>query len=265
MAGVSWPTLAAGSRARASDVELKFDWIEGDLVPMLAGSKTTGVYDIGTSAFKWRSAYFSTRVNTPALGLSDTSFLSFDAGGTSTVAVALKLSAGVAVNEFSIDQSLGGNSDLAVPTEKAVKQYVDSAGGGPVSFASGNFGSVVLGSFGTTLTSLSVTSDGGVYQFIGFAYALFTTTSTSPAGALEIIKDAATIASLDSVPGGFMVLRMANQHASATAQPLGGALMVMGFMSLTSGGHTFDLVTNGNAAGMQPVTSWSFQIRKIHT
>jgi len=33
---------------------------------------------------------------------------------------------GTAINEFSIDGTLAGNSDLAVPTEKAVKTYVDS-------------------------------------------------------------------------------------------------------------------------------------------
>ena len=33
---------------------------------------------------------------------------------------------GTAINEFSIDVTLSGNSDLAVPTEKAVKTYVDS-------------------------------------------------------------------------------------------------------------------------------------------
>ena len=34
---------------------------------------------------------------------------------------------GNAVNEFSVDGTLSGNSDLAVPTEKAVKSYVDTA------------------------------------------------------------------------------------------------------------------------------------------
>jgi hypothetical protein len=39
---------------------------------------------------------------------------------------ALKLKTGVAVNQFSSDRTLGGNSDLTVPTEKAVKAYIDS-------------------------------------------------------------------------------------------------------------------------------------------
>jgi hypothetical protein len=43
----------------------------------------------------------------------------FDANG-------LSLKTGASVNEFSIDTTLAGNSDDAVPTEKAVKAYVDN-------------------------------------------------------------------------------------------------------------------------------------------
>ena len=39
----------------------------------------------------------------------------------------LQLSSGAIVNEFSIDGTLVGDSDTAVPTEKAVKTYVDAA------------------------------------------------------------------------------------------------------------------------------------------
>ncbi len=39
---------------------------------------------------------------------------------------ALKLKTGVAVNQFSSDRTLAGNSDLTVPTEKAVKAYIDT-------------------------------------------------------------------------------------------------------------------------------------------
>ena len=34
------------------------------------------------------------------------------------------------INEFSTDGTLGDNSDSAIPTEKAVKTYVDESGGG---------------------------------------------------------------------------------------------------------------------------------------
>ncbi len=42
----------------------------------------------------------------------------------------IQLDLGAEVEEFSTDGTLYGNSDTAVPTEKAVKTYVDAAGGG---------------------------------------------------------------------------------------------------------------------------------------
>jgi len=51
--------------------------------------------------------------------------------GLSTLA-SLLLASGATINEFSIDGTLGGDSDLAVPTEKAVKTYVDAQIGGTV-------------------------------------------------------------------------------------------------------------------------------------
>jgi hypothetical protein len=39
----------------------------------------------------------------------------------------LTVAAGSSINEFSVDGTLGGNSDKAIPTEKAVKTYVDGA------------------------------------------------------------------------------------------------------------------------------------------
>jgi hypothetical protein len=38
----------------------------------------------------------------------------------------LKLASGVAVNKISSDVSLAGDSDMTVPTEKAIKDYVDN-------------------------------------------------------------------------------------------------------------------------------------------
>ena len=53
-----------------------------------------------------------------------------DTTATLTVNGNLTLQTGATVNEFSIDGNLAGNSDLAVPTEQAVKTYVDNQLGG---------------------------------------------------------------------------------------------------------------------------------------
>jgi hypothetical protein len=57
MAGTAWPSLAAGNKAKASEVEQKFDWLEGSVVPMNSGSTTDLAYDLGTTTARWRSVY----------------------------------------------------------------------------------------------------------------------------------------------------------------------------------------------------------------
>lgn len=46
--------------------------------------------------------------------------------GYAEIGASLILPSGVAINEFSSDTTLTGNSDTAIPTEKAVKTYVDN-------------------------------------------------------------------------------------------------------------------------------------------
>ena len=55
--------------------------------------------------------------------IGSTQAAQFNSGG-------MNLENGTTINEFSIDGTLAGNSDSAVPTEKAVKTYVDNAIGG---------------------------------------------------------------------------------------------------------------------------------------
>lgn len=52
--------------------------------------------------------------------------LTINTTGDVNIPISLNLSTGSAVNEFSIDGTLTGNSNSAVPTEQAVKTYVDS-------------------------------------------------------------------------------------------------------------------------------------------
>lgn len=64
---------------------------------------------------------------------ADEDIIRFDIAETQEAQInvnGLKLKYGVAVNEFSSDGTLAGDSDLAVPTEKAVKKYVDDNVGG---------------------------------------------------------------------------------------------------------------------------------------
>ena len=53
--------------------------------------------------------------------------------GNVTINGKLKLPQGAEINEFSTDETLSGNSDSAVPTEKAVRSYVDKIQSGTCS------------------------------------------------------------------------------------------------------------------------------------
>ena len=60
---------------------------------------------------------------------ADEDIVRIDTGGSQRVQIdsnGVTLEAGASINEFSTDTSLAGNSDDAVPTEKASKTYIDS-------------------------------------------------------------------------------------------------------------------------------------------
>lgn len=72
----SWPSLTEGKKAKASEVEAKFDWLEGNQLPMIGGALTTGVYDMGTATYRWRNGYFNSLV------IGGVTMTSAEAGGT---------------------------------------------------------------------------------------------------------------------------------------------------------------------------------------
>lgn len=55
----TWPSLLAGRKARASEVEAKFDWAEANLWPHSAGVTADATYDLGKSSARWKNGWFS--------------------------------------------------------------------------------------------------------------------------------------------------------------------------------------------------------------
>lgn len=56
-AASTWPSLLAGRKAKASEVESKFDWLQTNLYPHNGGNLTDSAYDIGTAVARWSSIY----------------------------------------------------------------------------------------------------------------------------------------------------------------------------------------------------------------
>ena len=86
-----------------------------------------------------------------------------DGSDNISAAESITLNLGTSIYEFSTDGTLSGDSDLAVPTEKAVKTYVDASGGGDVSgpgSATANAIPTFDGITGALLQSTNVIIDG---------------------------------------------------------------------------------------------------------
>lgn len=82
MAGSVWPLLLPGSKAKASDVENKFAWLEGDIVPMSGGTRADATYDMGSEPFRWRDGWFSRSLSLGSGGAAAPSIVIQEDGDT---------------------------------------------------------------------------------------------------------------------------------------------------------------------------------------
>lgn len=57
MAGTNWTVFQPNTKIISSEVNENCDWMEGAIVPMNAGAKTDGVYDLGEDGNRFRSVY----------------------------------------------------------------------------------------------------------------------------------------------------------------------------------------------------------------
>jgi hypothetical protein len=57
MAGTTWNVFLPNTKIRSSEFNENFDWLNGSIVPMNAGSMTDSAYDLGTSANKWNNIF----------------------------------------------------------------------------------------------------------------------------------------------------------------------------------------------------------------
>lgn len=52
-----WPSLVAGKKAKASEVEEKFSWLEGSLLPMESGTTFNLTFNLGSNGKAWKQAW----------------------------------------------------------------------------------------------------------------------------------------------------------------------------------------------------------------
>lgn len=118
-----WPTLTGGRKAKASEVEAKFDWLEGAQLPMSGGNLTTGVYDIGSATYKWKSGHFNNIV------IGGITMTSSEAGGkpirgwASIFVAGNTITAADSFNVSSIIRNGVGDYTVAWNVDFATSQY----------------------------------------------------------------------------------------------------------------------------------------------
>jgi hypothetical protein len=123
--------LYGGTRQLTTDGALRLDQENsnnGSLTPGLSfGSNSEGVASKRTAGGNQNGLDFYTN-STLRLSITNAGNIGIGTAALPTakleVSGDLKLQQGVAVNEFSSDANLADNSDLAIPTEKAVKAYI---------------------------------------------------------------------------------------------------------------------------------------------
>lgn len=246
MAGSSWPALTAGRKAKVSDLELRFDWLEGSLVPMNAGLQTTGTYNLGSSTYRWRTAYVET-VNINGGTISGTS-----------ASTAIKLATGAAVNEFSTDGAMTGNSDLAVPTEKAVRTYVAvGAAANQTSAASGSR----LTNLPTYLATLTITCDGHPIQVSAVAtiYSQVRSADYVASGYLAVHRDGTALS------GNLGYGHVEWPHTTTSLNFSSYLNVKISFVDTPATGTvTYTLTALGDPTSTTyTVTAWSFMVQEI--
>lgn len=170
MSGSTWPSLVAGARAKASEVEAKFDWLEGALVPMSGGTKADNTYDLGESAFRWKNAYMGPgSAATPALCIRSNDMGIYSAS-VSTLNFAVS---GTSVGFFN---NRGG---LFLPNQPGFMAYQVTTGFSVT--ASGSFAfntkAIDRGNVFTTTTNAFIAPEDGLYC-LGFSVNVYAQTTT---------------------------------------------------------------------------------------
>tara|TARA_B100000282_G_scaffold116903_1_gene83131 strand:+ start:1944 stop:3737 length:1794 start_codon:yes stop_codon:yes gene_type:complete len=164
----------------------------------------------------------------------------------------VKLENGTRIDEFSTDGTLAGNSDLAVPTEKAVKTYVGTQTAtaavvdGGTSLATGDQihtfvndqGFVTSSGVTSVGATAPVTSSGGTTPTIGVTTGTVANGGTSLATGDQIY---------DFVTGGWTSTSSATYHLPF------GSKITMGDTDSNSGSKNFEISTTGGSSGSRNV------------
>lgn len=209
----------------------------------------------GTDNVLIRADGTGTDIQETGIAVSDTDAM--------TGLASLTFDAGTTISEFSVDATLGGDSDDAVPTEAAVKTYVDSTASGLVS-ASSAFGTdnVLVRSDGTGRgaqeTGVTVSDTDEMAGMISIDL-----TGTTTGSKLSIYGDrlgASNMYGFGVISGQLMTYQAPGGHNWYINQATSGTV----YMDLTTSGLQLGeagtrIASFGSAAALDETTAAEFQ------
>lgn len=155
MAGTTWNTFADATKAKASDVNENFDWLEGSIMPHAAGVNTNNAYDLGEHNFKWSTCWIGTSIEINGMTLTSlVDSTTTDLNGFGFVGIRASGARGSTANSGGAQQEiLQGSVSYPDFRSQAVSQHA-------ITNAS------AVGA-ATTLTSVAITTYGGPVLVFG--------------------------------------------------------------------------------------------------
>jgi hypothetical protein len=203
----------------------------------------------------------------------------FDLSGLSSLRLgSIGAQLGEQINEFSSDSTMGGNSNLAVPTEYAVKTYVDGKAGAVIPSQTGNSGKY-LGTNGTAASwqTIQLLPNHPAGEGQGFLVDTAGTTSWFPADAI-FTRNFPSFSAAATVTSGFYggtqsinTFQAVNNAGGAVTHtfvsgtlPPGLSLqtsgLITGSISSGSGTATFTIRAVSNSITIDKAFTWNWSV-----
>lgn len=152
---MSWHSFSAYALSRAAHFNENFDFLEGTIVPHFKGAFTDNAYDLGSSTYKYRTAYIANAIIVAGSTISsfDNSTLEVGAGNIRIKSQGVR---GSTANSGGTEREIVQGT-ISMPDLRAssVHQYVQSGSGSQ--------------NTGTTTSSVQITTLGGPVMITAFA------------------------------------------------------------------------------------------------
>lgn len=135
MSGSTGYNFAANTKARASEVNLNFEWFRGHYLPVTQSgtwANTTGVYDLGSSSFAFRNLYLTGQIIGGGVTTTSTEIAGATTGASGTTITTLNL--GTVVSGYRVFINMMARCRTDTSTDIPIFEISRSSGLGNITF-----------------------------------------------------------------------------------------------------------------------------------